>query len=77
MSDLFNIYLYQPILNVLIFLYQNFSFGDLGIAIIILTIIVRLVLFPVFYKGAKNQALMSALQPHVKKIQLDHKDNKE
>ena len=77
MSDLFNAYLYQPILSVLIFIYQNIAFRDLGVAIVFLTIFVRAVLFPIFYKGAKDQALLQRLQPHIKKIQLDHKDNKE
>jgi len=77
MSAFLNTYLYQPILSVLIFIYRYFSFHDLGIAIIFLTILVRIVLLPVFYKGAKDQALMQRLQPHIKKIQLDHKDDKE
>lgn len=77
MSDLFNTYLYQPILSVLIFIYQNVAFHDLGLAIVMLTILVRVVLFPVFWKGAKDQSLLQRLQPHIKKIQLDHKDNKE
>ncbi len=77
MVSLFNTYLYQPILSVLIFIYEHSAFGDLGLAIILLTILIRIVLFPLFYKGAKDQALMQRLQPHIKKIQLDHKDNKE
>lgn len=77
MSALFNTYIYQPILWLLIFIYQNLSFQDLGIAIIILTIFVRLVLLPIFYKGAKDQTVIQRIQPHIKKIQLDHKDDKE
>lgn len=76
MANLFNTYLYQPILSVLIFIYQNLSFHDLGLAIILLTIFVRVVLFPLFYKGAKDQALMQRLQPKIKKIQEDHKHDK-
>ena len=77
MGTLFKTYLYEPLLSVLIFIYQYLSFHDLGIAIILLTILVRVVLFPIFYKGARDQSLMSRLQPHIKKIQLDHKDDKE
>lgn len=77
MISLFNTYLYEPFLAVLIFLYDHLAFHDLGIAIVILTVLVRLVLFPLFYKGAKSQTLLQRLQPHIKKIQLDHKDNKE
>lgn len=77
MITLFNTYVYQPILWLLVFIYQNLSFYDLGLAIVILTILVRLVLLPIFYKGAKDQTIIQKIQPHVKKIQLDHKDDKE
>lgn len=77
MTALFNSYIYEPILSVLLFIYNSIAFADLGIAIILLTIFIRVVLFPLFYKGAKDQAIMQKLQPHIKKIQLDHKDNKE
>jgi len=76
-SNLFFTILYQPLFNALIFLYQNFSFGDLGIAIILLTLVIRLVLFPLFYKGAKDQSIIQRLAPRVKEIQKSHKDNKE
>lgn len=77
MVEIFNTYLYKPILAVLIFIYQNLAFEDLGLAIIILTIFIRIVLFPLFYKSAKDQALMQRIQPHIKKIQLDHQADKE
>ncbi len=77
MINLFNKFLYEPLLKSLVFLYQNFSFHDLGIAIIILTIIIRFVLFPLFYKGAKDQAIMQRLAPKIKEIQKNHKDDKE
>jgi len=77
MSSLFHIILYQPLFNALIFLYNTITFHDLGIAIILLTILVRLILYPVFYKSIKNQTLMQKLQPEIQKIQHDHKDNKE
>ncbi len=77
MINLFNKFLYDPLLKSLVFLYQNFSFHDLGVAIIILTIIIRFVLFPLFYKGAKDQAIMQRLSPKIKEIQKNHKDDKE
>ncbi len=76
-SSLFFKILYQPLFNALIYLYQNFSFGDLGVAIILLTVVIRIILFPLFYKGAKDQSIMQRLAPKVKEIQKNHKDNKE
>lgn len=77
MSNIFHTYLYDPILSALVFIYENLAFHDLGFAIIILTIVVRLVLFPIFYRGAKDQAMMQILQPKIKKIQDENKENKE
>ena len=77
MAAFFHSYLYLPTLSALVFIYNTIAFHDLGLAIVFLTILVRIVLFPVFYKGAKDQALMQRIQPHIKKIQLDHKDDKE
>jgi YidC/Oxa1 family membrane protein insertase len=77
MSQLFHTYLYEPILAVLVFIYRNLAFGDLGIAIVILTIFVRFILLPIFWKSAKDQALMARLRPQIRKIQITHKDNKE
>ncbi len=77
MIQLFHKIFYQPILSVLIFIYNHLAFHDLGLAIILLTVLVRLVLLPLFYKSAKDQALMNKLQPKVKKIQADFKNNKE
>ncbi|TSC52766.1 MAG: preprotein translocase subunit YidC [Parcubacteria group bacterium LiPW_41] len=77
MAGLFNSYIYEPLLSVLLFIYKSVAFSDLGVAIILLTVLIRVVLFPLFYKGAKDQAIMQKLQPHIKKLQTDHKDDKE
>jgi YidC/Oxa1 family membrane protein insertase len=67
----------QPILNLLVFFYQTIAFRDLGLAIIFVTVLIRLILFPFFHKGAKQQMLMQRIQPHIKKIQETHKDDRE
>src|SRR3989344_337307 len=77
MINLYNIILYNPLLNALIFLYQYASFGDLGVAIIILTILIRFILLPLFYKSAKDQAILQRLQPRIKELQETHKDDRE
>jgi YidC/Oxa1 family membrane protein insertase len=76
------IYFYQvvfsrPILNVLVYFYQTIAFHDLGLSIIFVTLLIRLVLYPFFHSGAKQQMVMQRLQPKIKKLQEEHKDNKE
>ncbi len=50
--------------------------GNFGIAIMILTLIVRLAMFPVAQKGFASMASMKAVQPKMKAIQEKHKDDK-
>lgn len=73
MLHFFYVILEQPLTNALIFLYNTFSFQDLGIAIILLTLVIRLILYPFFHKSARQQTIMQYLQPKLKAIQLEHK----
>ncbi len=77
MLAIYNLLLYQPLLNALIFLYNTIAFGDFGLSIIFLTILIRIILFPLFFKGSRQQVIMQRLQPHIRKIQIDHKHDKE
>ncbi|HMB99640.1 MAG TPA: membrane protein insertase YidC [Flavobacteriaceae bacterium] len=47
-----------------------------GIAIIVMTILVRIVMSPVTYKSYVSQAKMKILKPEIAEIQAKHKDNK-
>ena len=47
-----------------------------GAAIITLTVIVRIILFPLTYKQFKSAQAMQALQPHIKELQRKHKGDK-
>jgi YidC/Oxa1 family membrane protein insertase len=69
--------LYRPILNLLIFFYETIGWHNLGFAIILTTLFIRAVLYPFFHKGAKQQMLMQRIQPHIKKIQEKHKDDRD
>jgi YidC/Oxa1 family membrane protein insertase len=58
-------------------LQQLFAFaGNFGVAIILLTIVVRAALFPIAQKGFASMAAMKAIQPRMKEIQAKYKDDK-
>ena len=76
-SAAYHTFLYNPLLNALLALYNTVAFHDLGIAIILLTIIVRTILFPVFQKSVRYQAAMQAIQPKITKLKEVHKNNLE
>lgn len=77
MSSIFKSLLVDPLISLLVFIHEHAAFGDLGIAIILLTLFIRALLAPLFYASFKAQAALRKLQPHVRRIQDTHKDNRE
>lgn len=77
MLELYNIIFLRPIFNALIWLYNVIPGADFGIAIIILTIVLKIILFPFSVKALKSQKLMQALQPKLAEVQQKHKDDKQ
>ncbi|MFH1182790.1 MAG: YidC/Oxa1 family membrane protein insertase [Candidatus Moraniibacteriota bacterium] len=75
LGTLYNEILYRPLLNLLVELYN--IFGDFGIAIIVVTIIVRAILYPVAKKSLVHQKQLKKIQPKMKELQEKHKDDKE
>ena len=51
--------------------------GNWGLAIILLTVLVRLLMFPIAQRQFASMAAMRRLQPKLKSLQERHKDNKE
>ena len=72
--EILNEILYRPLFNALIFLYNTIAFHDLGMAIIILTIIIRFALWPSQAKALRSQRALQRLQPDLQKIQKQYKD---
>ncbi len=73
MYHLFEVIFYQPILNLLVFLYNTVSMHDLGIAIILLTVIIKLILWPLSRKSIKAQKEMQELQPKIDELKSQYK----
>jgi YidC/Oxa1 family membrane protein insertase len=64
-----------PIFDLLLFLFR--TLGNFGVAIICLTLIVRLIMFPIAQKQFQSMAAMRKLQPKMKAIQERFKDDKQ
>lgn len=67
-SNIWNAVLYQPLLNALAFLVSIIPGGDVGVAVVVLTIIVKLILLPLSQKSIESQAEMNILTPELNKI---------
>ena len=66
---IFDLILYQPLFNFLILLYIYLPGHDFGIAIIILTLIIRLLLYPSSVKAIKTQKALGDIQSKIQEIQ--------
>jgi len=74
-TSIYQAVLYQPIFNLLVFFYN--LVGDIGLAIILLTIVIKIVLSPFFIQSVKAQRAMQAIQPKLDELKEKYKDKKE
>jgi YidC/Oxa1 family membrane protein insertase len=58
-----------------VFAFFSTYLGSLGVAIIILTFVIKLALYPLTYKMLHSQAKMAALKPEIAKIKEKNKDD--
>jgi len=77
MIELFNVVLYQPILNLLVFLYNVIPLHDLGVAIILLTILVKLVIYPLTKQSIRSQKALQTLQPKLEELKKKYAGDRE
>lgn len=73
--NLFEILVTQPIFNLLLVIY-NFV-GDFGVALILFTVIIKILLWPVTKKQLHQSKLMRKLQPELQKIKKESKGNRQ
>lgn len=76
MGNFFTTFFYQPIFNLLIFIYENLAFNDIGVSIIILTLVIKGALWPLSKSSIKSQKALQDLQPKIKELKIKYKDDK-
>ncbi len=76
MKGFFTTILFQPMLNALIWIYNAIPGHDIGLTIIALTVVIRLILWPFQQSALKSQRAMQSLQPKLKALQSQYKDDK-
>lgn len=77
MASFFFTILYQPLYNLLVFIYNVAPWGGLGLAIIVMTIIVKTLVLPLTYKSMKAQKELQEIQPKIAEIKEKYKEDKE
>jgi YidC/Oxa1 family membrane protein insertase len=76
-SSLFHSAVYLPLYNALVGLIAIGGWVDVGVAIVVLTILVKIALFPLSLKATRTQRLMKELEAPSKEIREKYKDNRE
>lgn len=69
---IFQLIFFQPLYNALVWLTDILPGGDVGLAVIILTLIVRLILFPLQHRMTSTQHKLKALEGEIKAIKDKH-----
>ena len=77
MSFLYHTFFFDPLYNVLVLLFKILPWADAGIIVIILTILVRLIIFPLSRKAVVTQVKMAEIAPELAKIKEQYKDKAE
>lgn len=76
-SHIFHAVFYNPIYNVLVALVAYIPRGDVGVAVILMTLIIQLVLLPFSLSAARAQIAMKVLEPKMKELKERHKGDKD
>lgn len=76
MSALYHAFIYDPLYNVLVFFY-DVVVADFGVAIILTTILIKVLFYGLSKKQIESQKKMQEIQPKIKELQEQYKDDKE
>lgn len=77
MSSFYHTFFFDPLYNALVMLFEILPWADAGIVVILLTILVRLVLYPLSRKAVLTQVKMAEIGPELEKIKEKYKDKAE
>lgn len=76
-SLIYHAVFYKPLLNALVFLTGALPWNDLGFSVILLTIAIRFIMFPLTHKMIHTQRKMKEIEPELKRIQSETKNKEE
>ncbi len=76
-GEIFNKIFYQPLFNILILFVRFLPGHDLGVAIILLTLLIRIILHPLVTRSLKNQRELAKIQPKIQEIKKKYDGDKE
>ncbi len=75
--SLYNTILFEPLFNILIFFYNIVPVKDIGWAIILITIVIKLILFPLSKSSIESQKRLQEIKPKLDELKEKFKGDKE
>ncbi len=79
--DLFNVIFFQPLVNLVVLILRLLDAshipGSLALAIVVLTVLIRLVLWPLMHTQLKSSKKMADLKPHLDALKKKHGEDKQ
>ncbi len=77
--NIFNLLLVNPIINILVVIYQGLVALHvpyaLGFSIILLTVVIRAILYPLIHSQLKTSKKMQEITPHLNRLKEQHKND--
>lgn len=73
---MYNTFIFQPLYNGLVSL-MNIPGIDMGLAVIIFTVVVRFILYPISKSALLTQVRMKEVEPEINKIKTQYADNRQ
>lgn len=70
-------FFYEPLYNALVFLISHVPWSDVGIAVVVLTILVKVITFPLTQKSLKSQIKMREIEPELENIKKQFPNKEE
>lgn len=77
MSYLWHTIFFDPVYNSLVYFIDVVRGGDVGIAIILTVVLVKIIILPLSLKAARTQMVMREIQPKLNEIKEKFKDQRE
>lgn len=74
---MFTTFIVKPIFNLLVFIYAIIPGHNFGLAVVIFTVVIRLLMWPLVKRQLRQTKLMRKLQPELRRIKKDAKGDKQ
>lgn len=74
---MFHTLIYDPLYNLLVGILAVIPHADLGIAVILLTVIVKILLFPLAKQAIQTQVVLKRINPQLEELKETHKDDQQ